>query len=153
LKCLLSKFSERAAPSEVSATDFAFPLGLLLYPFSNKRSIVSQPNPFHARYPYPFFVVTRYKSASVISSIFLCRNPWLSTSHYKFLIVILRRTLHLFLIYNLRSQIPAIALKSRSLCRRVALFSMAIWATRRSTVFLTVAPFFLHFRYNSAAAM
>lgn len=59
----------------------------------------------------------------------------------------------IYFLYSLRSQIFAMVSKSRSLWRSVALCSTAICATRRSTVFLTVAPFFLHFRYKSAAAM
>ncbi len=59
-----------------------------------------------------------------------------------------------YFLYILRSQLPAMAVKSRSLCRRAALFSIAIWATKRSTVFLTVAPFFSAFPIqNSAAAI
>lgn len=43
--------SDRANPSRVKPTDFAFPLGSNMYPFWKSRSMTSKSNPFHARPP------------------------------------------------------------------------------------------------------
>src|SRR3990172_2199075 len=67
-KCFLNNSSASLAPSSDTTTDFALLLGLLIYPFSCSRFIVSQSNPFHALVPSLPFSVTRYRSSSVISS-------------------------------------------------------------------------------------
>src|ERR1700690_2864523 len=61
-------------PSAVTPTDFALPLGLLIYPFSYNLLIVSQSNLFHANVPCFSSTMTRYSKARVISSTFSLSN-------------------------------------------------------------------------------